>query len=250
MRAAGRGARGRRARAARRSFRRTAGGGVATVLTCLAALGSAPAELRAQSAVRSARLATELAEDGSARVRIEYELEAEGDVGAVPVVVLVPRGVEPRGVTGPRGDAVALVPEGGLRRSASIRPPDADRARTLSFEYRVEGAISDEAGGFVARIPVLTVALPADGESGEVFSGAVSVPEGWAVSEAFPAGLREGAPGVFEATLPVIPSLLTLRGRTDGRWRPGAGLVVELLTALVLTGLGVVTWRRVRETGA
>jgi hypothetical protein len=114
----------------------------------------------------------------------------------------------------------------------------------------VDFAVRDESGALRARIPVLSVSLPPATDSGDVFWAAVTVPESWTVAEGFPTGFREREPGVFAVALPVVPSVVSLRGRTDGAWRPGVQLIVNLLVAAILVGFGLAGWRRFREGSA
>lgn len=202
----------------------------------------------AGQSVDAARLAVDLtAGDGSAAVRVEYELTI-GGAREVTVELLAPEGVSARDVRTSAGETVELRAAGGLLRRATVPlpPPGAPRAPTrLELAYRLDGAVRADRGGVRARVPVLSVALP-PAAGGEVFRASVRVPSAWSVSEAFPAGLRETAPGVWEAGLPVVPSLVSVRGRSDGRWRPGPGLIVELATAAILLAFLALGWRRLR----
>ena len=212
-----------------------------------------PNGLEGQASVRSARLFADLtAGDGSASVTVEYELIIDGDAADVPVELLgfAAATVEDFNLSG--GDRVVLWPATGSRRSATVdlgASVGVGRS-TLSFEYRVDSAIRAEAGALRAHMPVLSVSLPPATDSGDVFVAVVTLPESWSVVEAFPSGLLEREPGVYEVALPVVPSVVSLRGRTDGAWRPGSNLVVNLLSAVVLLAFGLVGWRHLRELSA
>lgn len=203
-----------------------------------------PGTLQAQGVVRSAALTVDLtAGDGGAAVRLEYEMTLEDVAEAVTVELLVPEGIAVGDVFATGRERVVLWPASGVRRSAAVAVErSAGNERRLVVEYRVDGAVREEGGAVHVRIPVLSVSLPPT-ESGDVLQASVRVPAAWSVSERFPTGLREAEQGVYEASLPVVPSVVSLRGRTDGKWRPGLGLILEVLTAVILVGFGTASWR-------
>ena len=144
---------------------------------------------------------------------------------------------------------VVLWPATGSRRSATVglgASVGVGRS-SQTFEYRVDSAVREEAGALRAHVPVLSVSLPPATDSGDVFLAVVTVPENWSVVEGFPTGLRERERGVYDVALPVVPSVVSLRGRTDGAWRPGFNLIVDLLAVVILLAFGLVGWRHLRE---
>jgi hypothetical protein len=148
------------------------------------------------------------------------------------------------------GAALPLRPDGGSRVRATVpleeRAPGDHRA-SLAFAYRVAGAAVLDEGAMRVRIPVATLVMPSATDSGDVFHARVTLPDGWRVVEGFPTGISEREPGVHSADLRVVPSLVSMRGRTDGAWRPGLELLIDLLTSVVLVVVLAVGWRRMRE---
>ena len=72
------------------------------------------------------------------------------------------------------------------------------------------------------------------------------MPETWRVADGFPSGLRRDADGTLRASLPVAPSMVGFRARSDGTWRPGFPHLVDALTLLVLFGFGLRGWLHLR----
>ena len=180
---------------------------------------------------------------------VEYELIVDGDARDVTVELLGFAAATAEDFTVSGGEKVVLWPVTGSRRSATVGlGASAGVGRvSLTFEYRVDSAVWEEAGALRVHVPVLAVSLPPATDSGDVFLAVVTVPETWSVVEGFPSGLLEREPGVHHVALPVVPSVVSLRGRTDGAWRPGFDFVVNLLTAVILLAFGLVGWRHLRE---
>lgn len=209
-----------------------------------------PSGVAGQASVGSARFVADLTGgDGVARVTVDYELNVPDGTSEVTVELLGFDAATAQDFVVSGGALVVLWPTTGSRRSATVTLPASAGVgrRRLTLEYHVDFAVLDEGGALRARIPVLSVALPPATDSGDVFSAEVTVPENWAVTEAFPTGLREREPGVFAVALPVVPAVVSLRGRTDGAWRPGLPWVVNLLVAMILLGFGLAGWRYLRE---
>jgi hypothetical protein len=83
------------------------------------------------------------------------------------------------------------------------------------------------------HVPVLTVAFPPQSDAGNIFHAEVRVPSYWSVTEAFPTGLRQRTDGVFAVDLTASPSVISLRARTDGAWRPGVPLLLDVLAGAI-----------------
>jgi hypothetical protein len=193
--------------------------------------------------------------DGAAQVTIHYTFVADGG-GALPLDVPIP--VELLGFgeataesfTVGAGRSVPLSVTGGTHRSGEIIPPSAVTGDALPIEvrYRVEHAIEVEDGRVRGRIPTLTAPPLVAGGAG--FRAIVILPNQWSLLEGFPSGLRLNPSGHYEVSLPVVPAMIGFRGRTDGRWRPGIPLLVDLLTLTILCGFAVFGWRHLSGVAA
>jgi len=192
-------------------------------------------------------------------------------------------GVEPgqdRPESGPER-RIVLWPTVGSHRVAVMEPPfqlvetpsggeeapvGDEGPLSLTVSYRIENALEGE--GVVdrpgsgtdagedpspmihARIPILTGPPVRAQGGGEAFSARVRVPETWMVSEGFPSGLDVGDDGIYAVSLTVAPSVVGFRASTDGRWRLGFPLLVDLLTLLILTAFAGFGWRHLRGVAA
>jgi hypothetical protein len=233
-------------------------GAVASVALLTAHLAAATSAA-AQGVVRAARLTVDVAQSGVS-VQAEYELALEGDAGLAEVELLEHAGTTDIEVLGPGGrpldlrtasgtrrtgtlDLASAVAGGAVARGAAAGGAAADGAASLTFRYDVPGAVLLEGGAFLVRVPVLSVSLPPAPDAGDVFSATVRVPEGWKASEGFPSGLRDDGLGGYATTLPVVPSMVSVRGRSDGTWRPSVNLIVEILAGAFLAGFALLGWR-------
>lgn len=212
--------------------------------------------------VRAARLTAEVGADGTdADVRVEYVLSGtDAAVESLPLEVL---GVGPASVDSVRvegagrvagpGGAIPLAPGSGSMRAATLPRSAlalaADGA-TVTLTYRVTGAVERSGAAVRIRLPVLVVDLPPEQGGGPVFHASVRIPEGWSVSGGFPSGLAGTAEGAWETDLAVVPALVSLRGRSDGAWRPGLPEVLDVLALVVIFGFGLVGWRHLRDVAA
>lgn len=211
--------------------------------------------------VRAARLTAEVGEGGTnAEVRVEYALSGMDPAGDSVRLELLGFGpaladsvrVEGAGQVGP-GGVIPLAPETGSMRAATLPPSmlaPAGGGATLAFSYRVTGAVERSGADVRIRLPVLVVDFPPEQGGGPLFHASVRLPEGWSVSGGFPSGPVRTAGGVWETDLAVVPALVSLRGRSDGAWRPGLPQVLDALALLVLAAFGVVGWRHLREVAA
>lgn len=212
------------------------------------ALGNPPVS-EGQATVRAAHLTADLrGTDGSASVTIRYELLGADELEVVDLELLGFGPAFADTVSVVDGARLLLRPVSGSRRRATARlPPAGDAARKqVVLEYRALSAVELRDGTVRVRIPLVTVSLPPATDSATVFTATLDLPETWDVAEGFPSSLREREPGIYEATLPIVPSVVSLRGRTDGTWRPSVVLLADLMTALVLAWVALAGWRRLR----
>ena len=228
---------------------------------------AAPSPAPAQATVRRARLVADLAGGGGdAQVRVEYRLVPGGGPAAparVEVLAFGPASVEGflvDGAAGTPGEGAAapavpvpLATEAGSMRAGTLALPPADPRSgevAVALVYRVAGAVERSGAGVRVRLPVLVLDLPPEPGGGPRFEASVRLPAGWSVSGGFPTGLAEGPDGAWEVRLPVVPSLVSLRGRSDGAWRPGLPEALDVLALAVLLAFGLVGWRHLRRVAA
>ena len=200
----------------------------------------------AQERVSSASLHADLSPDGTARVTIDYVFSgASAESLGLELLGFADATVEEifigTSFTGIPFDAAT-----GRLRSATVEIPGETDPSALRVRYDVANAARFDGGRFEARIPVLSVKLPPDESTPGLFRAAVTVPEGWTVSEGFPTGLRPGADARFDADLPVVPAMVGVRGRVDGGWRPGLPLLLDLMTVVVLVAFSIRGWMHLR----
>jgi hypothetical protein len=225
----------------------------------IAHLAAGATSAAAQGVVRAARFTVDVA-PSDVSVRAEYELALEGDAGFVEVELLEREGATDIEVLGPGGRPLDLRTASGTRRTGTVDLASAavdgtaagggaaggsaaGGTASLTFHYDVRGAVRLEGGAFLVRVPALSVSLPPAADAGDVFSATVRVPEGWTVSDGFPSGLRDDGLGGYATTLPVVPSMVSVRGRSDGTWRPSVNLLVEILAGAFLLGFALLGLR-------
>ena len=206
----------------------------------------------AQTTVQSARLYADLSpDDGGAEVRVEYVLDVQGTpelrfellgFGAASADVFWLG--EQR-----TGTQIELDAETGSMRAAAFTLSLAETSEPyhLVTHYWIAEAVQLDGEDVRVRVPVLSIAFPpADGVS-DLFRAELRLPPEWSVAEGFPTGLEANDEGVYTVALPVVPSLVSARGRTDGAWRPGLPLVIDLLTAAVLLVFSFMGWRHLKR---
>ena len=197
--------------------------------------------------------------DGSADVGVRLELGTQ-ELGA-PLPLDVPVTFEVLGfgnatvdeVDLGKGGRLILCPTVGCGKGATVRlcaEDVRDGKASVEVSYRVEDVLETPGTAVHARIPMLT-GPPVRGETGEdAFQARLSVPEEWTVTEGFPSGLRASGPGGYVVSLSVAPSIVGFRARTDGDWRPGFPLLVDVLTILILVTFAGFGWRHLRRMAA
>lgn len=144
-----------------------------------------------------------------------------------------------------RAVGISLDPESGHLRAGEL--PADPPGDSVVVTYTVEGAVEGHGGDVRLRLPVVVVDLPPHTADGPVFHARIEVPDDWRVTGAFPTGLARTDAGAWEVDLAVVPSLVSLRARTDGAWRPGLPVVLDVLAVVVLLGFGVVGARHLRS---
>lgn len=230
------------------------------VLLPLLVLAGAPPAVAGQAVVRSARLTAEVPARGAdAEVRIEYTVALEGAAAGplrLEVLRMGPASVERFRVEtagGAEDGPFALSPERGNMRAATLplsAPAPGSDEIALSLVYRVAGAVERSGPGVRLRLPVLVLDLPPEAGGARIFGASVRLPEEWSLSGGFPSGLATTSCGVWEVDLAAVPALVSLRGRSDGAWRPGLLEALDALAVMVILGFGLVGWRHLRAVAA
>jgi hypothetical protein len=204
--------------------------------------------LNAQSVVRAVRLSADLTtDDGSAIVRVEVELIPDDTAGLRVELLGFGRGTTDGFLAGgPDGPMVRFEERSGSRQwivieRAAFESHGLERIAggagslwRLRATYVVRNAQTTKGESVLVHVPVLTVALPPVRDAGDVFHAGIRAPSSWSVAETFPTGLREGDDGEYAVDLAVAPSVVSLRARTDGAWRPGVPLLLDIAAGMIL----------------
>ncbi len=219
---------------------------LATVIVVMAVPASA------QTTVQSAHLYADLSpDDGGAEVRIEYMLDVQGAPEMrFELLGFGSASAESFWLGGQStGVRMQLDAETGSMRAAAFTLTLADRSEPyhLIAEYWIADAVQLDGEDFRLSVPVLSIGFPpADGVS-DLFRAELELPPEWSVSEGFPTGLEANDEGVYTVALPVVPSMVSARGRTDGTRGPGLPLVIDLLTAAILLAFSFMGWRHLKR---
>lgn len=231
-------------------------------VVCLAGVpGSAFAQTGDDSGwtVVSARLTADLtAGNGSAAVTVVYALAQTPSATpttpgrTIPVTLLEigDASVSRFSVNG--GTPMEITTTQGRQRGADIDPPPGEPGQNLVVEltYRVERAVVADGAAIQARIPVLAgPSAPEPGGEGG-FEARVRIPTEWRIAEGFPSGLRPDADGVLTVDLQVTPAFVGFRARSDGAWRPGVPLMVDLIMVVILGVFATFGLRHLRRVVA
>ena len=211
--------------------------------------------LSAQTTVQSARLYADLnSDDGGAEIRIEYVLDVRG----TPELQFELLGFGSASADGfwlgeeRTGTRIELDPQTGSMRTATFTLTLADTSEPyrLVAQYWIAESVQLDGVDVLLRIPVLSIALPPDDGVPDLFQAELRLPPDWSISEGFPTGFEASEEGVYTVSLPVVPSMVSARGRTDGTWRPGLPLLIDMLTVGVLLAFGLVGWRHLSRVTA
>jgi hypothetical protein len=244
---------------------------VRAVLLALVGLAlGVPGSACGQDAVRSVRLVVDLTEaDGAARVRVAYDLATQAGA-TVSATALEFAGARVENVCVEGLDA-PLQLERPRALASSVRLPPAAATpgspgspgtsgtsgasgtsapgRRVVATYEVPGAVIEDGPRIRAHVPVLSVDLPPEAASPGFFRAELHLPPGWRVAEGFPTGLDASAtPGVYAVELAVVPAVLSLRARSDGRWRPGLPALLDAAAVALVAAFALLGWRHLRET--
>lgn len=190
--------------------------------------------------------------DGAARVTLDYEVRGAQPGTTLPAELLLFPGTEVDSLSvGAAAAPTALRHGAGVTRLAEL-PVGGDAPAAVRVRYRVAGAARVQGGAVIGRVPLLALDRPPGDAAPGLFRARLLVPDGWALAEGFPTGMRvaEGAPAVWEATLPVVPAVVRFRARTDGAWRPGMPLLLDAVALLGLVAFSVLGWRHMRAEAA
>lgn len=213
--------------------------------------GLLPGTVFAQSSVVGSTLEARVDPSGETRVSLTVLVEGVAAGDSVPVTLLdfgqasaedLRAGPDQAGVTLP-------VRTGAARRGyLTVEEGDGGRGR-LSVSYRVSAP--GETGTDVRiHVPVLTVDLPPREAQPGLFRATVVVPDGWVVTEGFPTTLAAGGGPELGVELQVVPSLVSLRARRDGRWGLGLPLLLDVVAVAGLLSFSVAGWRHLTAEDA
>jgi len=225
--------------------------GALVLAAAVGALLAEPGPATGQGTVHAASLEADLAtEPGVARVRLRYEI-SDVAPGALVSVSLLDFGtaVGEDFRVGRAGAPVRMVARNGAARSGSWPVEEGPGGRSvLSVAYRVVGVGEVGDGRFVSHLPVLSVDLSPEAARPGLFQGHVRVPVDWAVTEGFPTGMSaDGEQGSYSVELAVVPSVVILRARADGRRRPGLPAALDLVAIAALLATAFAGWRHMQE---
>ncbi len=116
--------------------------------------------------------------------------------------------------------------------------------------YEVPAAVSGRGAAVRGHVPLLSLDLPPEAASPGLFRAEIHLPPGWTVTEGFPTGMTPaGAPGTYAVDLAVVPALIGFRARSDGAWRPGLPLALDVVALVALLAFSALGWRHLREGG-
>jgi len=180
-----------------------------------------------------------------ARVRLVYELRGVVAGTVVGVSLLDFGGAAAVDLRAGDAGAGLSLPEirGAARGGALAVDPGPGGTTRVELSYAVPLPDGGD-GSVVVHLPVATLDLQPERARPDLFRAELVVPEGWSVTEGFPTAMYPAAGvGRLQASLQVVPSVVTVRARTDGRSRAGLLLVLDLAALVGLVGFSVAGWR-------
>lgn len=234
--------------------------GVTRYVIILLLAAVCPRAVSAQPVVRSISMVADLtAGDGTADVQVEMVLVPDGSAGlrlellgfgdaVVESFRLLPDGPELHFDASSGSRAWTVIAPADFERSGITRVAvgEGGAAVRVNARYIVRNAVLHEGAAIHARVPVLTPALAPARESGDAFHAVVRLPPDWSLTESFPTRAVRRTDGEYDVTLAVAPAMLGIRARTDGVWRPGVPLVLDILAGVILLIFVAVGWRHLR----
>jgi hypothetical protein len=208
-----------------------------------------------QEHVVAARVLADLtAADGSARVRVEYELSGAVVGGLVPVRILAFGSASAGGVRGgSAAEVVSLRAVEGVASQADlmVEATDDEGITRVVATYTVASAVANTRGALRGQIPVLTVDRAPGEPAPGLFRAELRLPPSWEVTEGFPTGLASvDDTGVHAVRLSVVPAVVSFRARADGAWRPGMPLILDVLAAVIVGLFTLAGWRHLRRVAS
>jgi hypothetical protein len=234
----------------------------------------------AQAAVGSARFFADVATDGpSARIRVVYEVVGAEPGGTIPATLLAFGVAEPTSLRMGAEGRAGVFARGPKRAWTASLPVEVtpSGAQQVVAEYTVPFPALENGDVLRVHLPVLSLDLAPDEAQPGLFQALVTLPAAWRISETFPTGLRaadapghvgdgrdgrdgddggdgrdgrdgrDGAVQVHAVDLQVVPAAVSFRARTDGAWRPGLPLLLEVITGLILAVFSFFGWRHLKE---
>lgn len=223
--------------------------GLAVALACAALWAPAPAAAR--QVVRSVRMVVDLSDgSGTAAVRAEYVLSGVGGDSVMPATALDFAGATIEALrVGEEGRPLPILRPRALVTLARLPlTSGGGEGPTVVASYEVPGAVVARGAALRGHVPVLSLDLPPEVTSPGLFRAELRLPPDWSVTEGFPTGMSPaGAPGVYEVDLAVVPALVGFRGRSDGAWRPGLPLALDVAGLALLLAFSAVGWRHLQD---
>ena len=228
-------------------FRRAA----VSVVAVLVAV-ALPGEGRGQGTVHATSLQVRIQDDGAvAAIQLRHAIRGVAPGDTVTLSLLdFPGGVAEE--VQADGRAVDFtVTQGAARRATVALGALGEGEAGVTLVYAVRLPVGGRGGSRVIHLPLPTVDLPPEAARAGLFKASVEVPEGWKVTEGFPTGLKTGTdPRVLGVELQVVPSVVTLRARTDGRGGVGLPLVLDAIALAGLALFSLLGWRFLHRSTA
>lgn len=229
---------------------------VAGVLVPTAAAGQ-ESGVEPPERIRGATLSVRVERDAPVRVELGYELALDPGTRELPLRGIAFRGAVPERVTARAGGAPAPVRIDATAPpllSGAVEIPAgsvADGTLSLALLYQISRPFMPEQDRFDLAVPIPIPDRPPVGAPERLFVAEVRLPPGFALVERFPTvpvvRRMEGEVPVYELSLPVVPSLLRVRGRSGPPPLVTFGQALDIGVIGALLILGLVGWRLVRR---